>query len=72
MKEATMIRCAFCAMTVPDVPDAIDAGWIPSYYDNQEEKADPVCLACQQAYLEVDPKDGEFVIKASPHIVKRP
>ena len=67
-----MIRCAFCPTTVPNVFAAIDADWIPSYYDGQDEKADPVCPACQKAYLEVDPKDGEFVLKASPQVVKRP
>ena len=33
--------------TVSTVDDAIDADWIPSYYDGDDECLTPVCPACQ-------------------------
>ena len=40
---------------------AIDAGWIPSYYDGQDEMEGPVCPGCVRVFLHSDPVDGEFV-----------
>ncbi len=40
--------CAFCRAELPDIPEAIDAGWIPSYWDAQKdvEVYRPVCGQC--------------------------
>ena len=57
-----MITCAFCRATVPDVESAIDADWIPSYDVGETEMADPVCPACQTAYLHFPDPDGPAVL----------
>ena len=53
------IFCTFCDAWVPDVPTAIDAGWIPSFYDGEHECSDIVCSACI-ARLMRQTEIGEF------------
>lgn len=40
-------RCYFCGTHQPEVDEAIDAGWVPSFIGYEGvESADPVCPAC--------------------------
>lgn len=41
-----MIRCRLCPAEVAEVPQAIDAGWIPSFFDGPREIWEPACGAC--------------------------
>lgn len=54
-----MIRCYFCCTAVVDVETAIQAGWIPSFYDDQREVSEPVCPSCTSARLQFS-EDGEY------------
>jgi hypothetical protein len=54
-----MVRCFFCRTPVADVDAAVRADWIPSFYDGDDEVAEPVCPSCQAGRLEVG-GDGEF------------
>ena len=51
-----MIHCYFCRASVPDVETAIENDWIPSFYADDREIAEPVCPACTSARLQV----GEY------------
>lgn len=55
-----MLRCHFCRTTIVDVTTAIEAGWVPSFYDDQREVASPVCPSCTAARLEFSTEDGEL------------
>lgn len=57
-----MHRCPFCQAPMPPVPQAIEAGWCPSYYDGDDEVADPVCPACQESRLVLDDLTGEMML----------
>lgn len=54
-----MIRCYFCKTAVADIEAAINADWIPSFYDDQREVSEPVCPSCTSARLHYS-DDGEF------------
>ena len=55
--------CALCPTVFPGVNDeAIDAGWLPSYFIGEEEQSGPVCPRCAQQFLVTDPQDGESVL----------
>jgi hypothetical protein len=54
-----MIGCYFCRTTVADFEAAVQADWIPSFYDGEREIPEPVCPACTSARLQIG-EDGEF------------
>lgn len=54
-----MIRCYFCRTAVADVETAIQAHWIPSFYDGDREVSEPVCPSCTSGRLQLS-DDGEF------------
>ena len=54
-----MIRCYFCRTEVTDTAAAIDADWVPSFYDGEREVSEPVCPACTSARLQLG-EDGEL------------
>ncbi|MGD9856113.1 MAG: hypothetical protein AB7U20_14305 [Planctomycetaceae bacterium] len=54
-----MLRCPFCTASVPDPVAAMQAGWIPSYFDGDDEVSDPVCNRCVEVRLQ-QADDGEF------------
>jgi len=60
--QHSRIECHFCNRTTRDVEAAIEAGWIPSFYEvgDEHETPDPVCPMCQEVFLEQD-DDGEMV-----------
>jgi hypothetical protein len=60
-----VIRCHFCKTTVADVDTAIHADWIPSFYDGDDAKPNPVCPSCVSARLQIG-GDGEHEL--APHI----
>ena len=41
-----MIRCILCPREIAEIEDAIDAGWIPSFFDGPEEIYFPACGEC--------------------------
>lgn len=59
-----MIRCHFCPTMVDDVPTAIQANWIPSFYIDDREVTEPVCPSCTAARLRMS-DDG--VLELAPH-----
>ena len=55
--------CALCPAVMPDtVEKAIEAGWIPSYFDGDDECEGPVCPDCVERRLKVS-DDGELELK---------
>ncbi len=49
------VECCFCHASKPSVESAVDAGWIPSYFDDTDEETDePVCSDCIEKHLEFD------------------
>jgi len=60
--EAGDGTCALCPTVFPGISDAIDAGWLPSYFINDDECSGPVCPNCAKQFLRPDPKDGEMVL----------
>lgn len=53
-------ECYFCGTKCETVEAAIDLNWLPSFYDGEDEVAEPVCKACTADHLHRD-NDGEFV-----------
>jgi len=56
------LSCVFCGMEIESTEAAVDAGWIPSYYDGEDECEGPVCAACVSKRLQVG-TDGELETK---------
>ena len=57
------MECTICNTSAPPINAAIDAGWMPSYYDGDEECEGPICPCCVQAYMSTG-DDGE--LESSP------
>jgi len=56
--------CALCPAVMPDdINQAIDLGWIPSYWDGEVSCDGPVCPDCLEKYLTLDHESGELVFK---------
>jgi len=46
------LECGLCDATAADVDAAIDAGWMPTYYDGPEPNGKDICTAiCEQCRL---------------------
>ena len=61
--EAGDGTCALCPTVFPGVSnETIDAGWLPSYFINDDECSGPVCPNCAAQFIRLDPKDGESVL----------
>ncbi len=58
-EDQPMIRCYFCRTAVADLEAAIDADWIPSFYDGDREVCEPVCPSCTAGRLQFS-DDGEY------------
>jgi hypothetical protein len=57
------IECGLCNTTITSVEAAIDAGWLPSYYDGDDEVLGPVCPECTKSKLEIDPETEEYFLR---------
>lgn len=66
-----MVECYFCGRQVADVDQAIDAGWIPDFWDGEDEVGEPVCPECCEAKLQYDEDTGDFE-RATESIVEIP
>ena len=55
------MRCAICGIQIDSVDEAVEEGWIPYFYDGENEH-EVACPACTQALLQ-DGKDGEMEVK---------
>jgi hypothetical protein len=44
--QSDKITCDLCGQTIQHVEAAIEAGWIPSYFDGENEVCEPVCPEC--------------------------
>ena len=56
------VECNLCGDEMPSVDAAIDAGWIPSYWDGECETGAPACVACQRSRLRCC-GDGEWELR---------
>ena len=56
------IRCRLCARTIADVDAAIEAGWIPSYYDYDDHECGPACPTCVETRLVFDEETSTYEV----------
>ncbi len=56
------MRCSICGIQIDLVEDAIEQGWIPSFYDELDNEHQPACGDCAGLFLHPGP-DGEWEIK---------
>ncbi len=55
--------CALCPTPFPGVCDeTIDAGWLPSYFVDDDECSGPICPNCAAQFIVIDPEDGESIL----------
>ncbi len=55
------MKCYFCNCQMPEVIDeAIDAGWIPSFWHGDVECDGQVCPKCNKEFLRFNSEDGVF------------
>ena len=57
------MNCAFCGKEVDSVDEAIELGWVPSFWRGEVCYEGPVCPDCFREHLFTD-ADGEWVLKA--------
>ena len=62
--EKHAIKCEFCGREVANIETAVNLGWVPTYYDGDDECDGPICELCVENKLEIGP-DGELQIKGS-------
>lgn len=57
-----MLECYFCGKTIESTEAAIEAGWVPAFWDpnGDVEILEPVCPDCRTKHLELD-ETGELV-----------
>ena len=63
--ESHPMDCCFCGKTIGSVDEAVEDGWIPSYWDsdNQCEIDDPVCPDCTAEKLVYDAQNSDYATK---------
>jgi hypothetical protein len=59
------VTCRWCNAALP-MDEAIDAGWVPSFWSGGEEVDEPSCAACAPKYLWFNEELGDFELKADP------
>ncbi len=63
-RQKSDTKCALCPAVMPDdLNQAIDLGWVPSYWDGEVSCDGPVCPECLEKYLTMDHESGELVLK---------
>jgi hypothetical protein len=55
------MKCVICGMEVESIEYAIHQGWVPYFYDDQNERG-PACSECSEALLKID-EDGDLELK---------
>ena len=55
------MKCAICGMIVDSIDEAVDQGWIPFFYDGDEEH-ETACPSCSETLLRQG-DDGEMAVK---------
>ena len=55
------MKCTICGTTVESIENAIDLGWIPSFWEEDNEYG-PACTGCSETLIQVG-QDGEFELK---------
>jgi hypothetical protein len=64
------MNCAFCNREAPkDMDDVVQEGWIPDYFEGQDQMEGPVCPDCVDQHLWLS-TDGEYemrIPKATAH-----
>ena len=63
------MKCAICGIEVLSVEQAIEDGWTPYFYMDEEEYG-PACPNCTEFYLQVG-QDGEVEVKPACKAVMR-
>ena len=53
--------CSICGTGIESIDDAVEAGWIPYFYDNETEH-EVACPSCSETILQVG-QDGEMEVK---------
>jgi hypothetical protein len=65
--ESTRMECGFCGVTTPDTDSAIEMGWIPEFWLDDDNPADrPACSDCASEHL--DDLDADPIIKPGHEI----
>jgi hypothetical protein len=53
--------CSICGIEIDDIENAVDEGWIPSFYDGDTDH-EFACSGCSKSLLQVG-DDGEMELK---------
>jgi len=56
------MKCAICGIEVETIDEAIEDGWIPDFYEGEDEHG-PACSSCTETMI-VSGEDGEMELKA--------
>ena len=56
------MKCAICGIEVETIDDAIENGWIPDFYEGEDEHG-PACSSCVETMI-VMGEDGEVALNA--------
>ncbi|MHB8971254.1 MAG: hypothetical protein ACYC4N_12475 [Pirellulaceae bacterium] len=71
LPQSDKITCDLCGSTIQHVEAAIEAGWIPSYFDGETEVSQPVCPECSSTRfdetLTLIREPGQFGSPGHPH-----
>lgn len=54
-----MLECYFCKVQVENEDAAIDADWLPSFWDGDADLMQPCCAECAKTKVRMAP-DGEW------------
>ena len=53
--------CSICGTEIDSIDDAIDAGWLPSFWDGEIEH-EVACPSCSETIIRFG-EDGEYEVK---------
>ena len=56
------MKCAICGIEVETIDEAIEDGWIPDFYEGEDEHG-PACSSCTETMIVLG-EDGEMELKA--------
>ena len=54
------ITCNLCRLACATVEDAVEEGWISSYYDHNDHETGPACPRCCERYLVYDTASATY------------